>query len=318
MGVTGDFPPLRPEPTRLTRDERGIWSTTLGPLSPNIWTYNFVIDGVELPWALFEVPADTPQFYNWRPIPHGTIHRVAYESKSLGIQRTAFVYTPPGYETTARRYPVLYLLHPAGRTGTAYWQVVGQAHVIVDNLIADRKGEPLIVVMPFGYPQVADRESFGQASEYRQDHSAFGRDLVTDLIPFVERTYRVLADPDHRAIAGASMGGLQAMILGSSNLDRFHWIGAFSGLGGLGPTPEFDTRFAGLLKDPVATNRRVRLLWFTAGDQEKAVSARNHALSQLLEASGIRHTFVTMPGWSHQPGLWRQNLHDFIQLLFRP
>lgn len=300
----------------MTSDERGVWAVTLGPFPANIWTYNFIVDGIQLPWELFEVPADRPQFYDLRAVPHGVVHQVRYQSKSLKIDRSAYVYVPPGYSQSSTRYPVLYLLHPAGRTGSSYWTVVGQASIILDNLIADDLAKPMVIVMPFGYPQASDRDRFGQRTEYVQNHPAFAADLLTDLIPFVERTYRVSNTPADRAIAGASMGGLQALTLGLAHLEVFNWFGGFSALGGLGPGADLATVFAPILKEPARTNRQIRLLWFSVGGNENRLLMRNQEFAALLDQRGIRHTFAPTPGWNHQVQLWRQNLYDFARLLF--
>ena len=318
VGVMGDFPPVPgPEAHLMTKDERGVWTVTLGPFPSNIWTYNFLIDGVQLPWELFDVPSDQPQFYSVRAVPHGTVHQARYHSKSLGVERTVYVYTPPGYpQSTTRYHPVLYLLHPAGGTGAPYWTVVGQANFILDNLIADGRAKAMVVVMPFGYPRESDRDRFGQRRESVQDHKGFEADLLGDLIPFVERSYRVSAEAGQRAIAGASMGGLQALTIGVAHLETFGWIAGFSALGGLGPDAQLATVFAPLLTDPAQSNKRIRLLWFAVGDQEKRLMIRNQEFSTLLTQHGIRHTFSPTPGWAHQVQLWRQNLHDFARLLF--
>lgn len=266
---------------------------------------------------MFVVPAGTPQFYEPRRVPHGTVHRTSYESRTLGAEMSISVYTPPGYETSTARYPVLYLLRPGGRSGVTYWTRFGLLDVILDNLIADQKVRPMVVVMPSGYPQPSDRDDFAEQSEYVENNERFAEDLFNDLIPFIERTYRAVTDADGRAIAGASMGGLQALSIGLANPDRFHWIGGFSGLGALSRNPDWETRFAKPFKEPQAVNRSVRVLWFAAGDQETGVRARNAEFSRMLDQHGIRHTFRAVTGWNHQPGLWRQNLHDFVQLLFR-
>ena len=317
VGVSGDFAvPPAPDWYAMTKDAQGVWSVTLDPLPPNVWLYSFLVDGVQLPERFFEVPGDGPQFHDVRNVPHGTIHLTHYASKSLGVQRPAYVYTPPGYERGTARYPVLYLLHPSGRSGPQYWTKLGLMHVVLDNLIADGEARPMVVVMPFGYPQAQDRDDFPPRTEYSEDHERFATDLLQDLIPFVERTYRVVATPDHRAIAGASMGGLQALSIGLANVRHFHWVGAFSGLGGRA-NPPLESQFAALATNPAGANRAIRLLWFTAGEKETRVHARNAAFSRFLTERGVRHTFVSAPGWNHQPGLWRQGLRDFARLLFR-
>lgn len=324
VGVDTDVPPLLPDLRVMTRDTSGVWSITVGPVPSNIWDYQFIVDGMEMPWGLYSVPASEPTFYDLRPVPHGTVHLNSYDSPSLRIQRRAYVYTPPGYETSSARYPVLYLLHPSGRTGASYWTVAGQANVILDNLIADGKAKSMVVVMPFGYPKAEDRDHFGERTEYGENNDLFAADLLNELIPFIEMTYRVYREPSQRAIAGASMGGLQALTIGLAHLDRFRWVGSFSGLGGIanpshdraGFVHALEQRFARVLNEKNYSNKTMRLLWFAAGDQEKGILARNQEFSALLDRHSIRHTFDVSQGWNHQPQLWRQNLHDFAQLLF--
>jgi len=316
VGVNAGFPPVSgPDPYVMTKNHRGVWNVTVGPLPPDIWSYQFLVDGLALGWVQFEVPASEPQFYNERPVRRGTVHISQYESKTLGLQRFVYVYTPPGYENGATRYPALYLLHPAGN-GPSYWIDGGLAHVILDNLIAGNKAKPMVIVMPFGYPLASPR--FGERVEYKENHTGFAADFLNDLIPFVEETYRVVAHPDQRAIAGASMGGLQALTLGLAHLDRFGWIGGFSGLGQLKSEIELNMTFAETLKSPTQINKQIGALWFSAGDLEGRVLARNQEFSTLLKQRGIRHTFVTAAGWSHQMQSWRRNLYEFAQVLFRP
>src|SRR5215471_14712686 len=234
--VGGDFTQT---PQALAKGEDGVWSATIGPLAPAIYSYTFRVNGVAVldpvnpmiqlgernSSSMFEVPGDGPAAYDFRNVPHGTVHINYYESKSLDVPRRIDVYTPPGYETSRSTYPVLYLLHGSGDT-EAGWTAIGRANLIMDNLIADSKAKPMIVVMPYGRAREDVYLSpFGTA---KTDPAAFEHDLLGDVIPYVEKAYRIAAKPDERAIAGLSMGGGQALSIGLNHLDIFHSVGAFS------------------------------------------------------------------------------------------
>src|SRR4030095_7234374 len=170
----------------------------------------------------------TPPYLQIRSVPHGTVKSVEYKSKSLGTDRKLVVYTPPGYEQSTTRYPILYLLHGAGSDETS-WTARGQAHVILDNLIADGKLKPLVVAMPFGF--AAGRTpgaARGDAAENKMQRDGFTKDFLEDVIPFVESSFRVYTDRDHRAIAGLSLGGAQSLALGLTPLEFFSRVAAFS------------------------------------------------------------------------------------------
>ena len=175
-----------------------------------------------------EAQGPTPAYLEVRPVPHGTVRTHAYRSKSLGTERKVVVYTPPNYETSADRFPVLYLLHGAGST-EASWTERGKAHVILDNLIADGKLRPLVVVMPFGYAFArTEGAGRGDAAENKQQREGFQRDLIEDVIPMIDATLRVHGDRDHRAIAGLSLGGGQSLAIGLSHTNLFSRVAGFS------------------------------------------------------------------------------------------
>jgi enterochelin esterase-like enzyme len=294
-----------------------IWSTTLGPFPPDLYAYGFLVDGRgQGAWSPFEVRSDRPEMYDFRPVRHGVLHVLTYNSKALDTIRRVQVYTPPDYENGTQQLPVLYLLHPAGHFERA-WADKGEVPNMMDNLIAEQKIRPMLVVMPFGYPVRALRPGEGNTT---RDDPRFEDDLLNEIIPLVERTFRVLRQSEDRAIMGASMGGVQALTFGLAHLDTFRWIASFSGLGGLaaqdeGDDPGFD-KFFPALKDPTTVNSRLRLLWLGAGANEKPVVARNAAFSKLLESRQIRHTLVITPDFSHQWQLWRRHLRQVCELLF--
>jgi enterochelin esterase family protein len=302
----------------LTKDARGIWSGTLGPLEPDIYGYAFVVDGASINIGFVDVVGRAPQPWHPRKGPHGTIHAHWYDSKAIGALRSVYVYTPPGYERSNSTYPVLYLLHGSGGT-EGVWVTVGAANVILDNLIADGTVKPMVVVMPFGHsgpsPQAGTTADFSA-----RDFTAFSRDLVEDVLPLVQRTYRVSTAADHRAIAGFSMGGNQARQIGLGHLDLFHSIASFSGTFSV---PEqqvtagsLERAFEPLFEDEPAVRGALRLLWFACGKDESRLIAQNQLFADLLTRHRIAHTFVTIEG-GHTWHVWRRNLRDLLPLLFQ-
>src|SRR5262245_19412655 len=216
----------------------GIWSVTVGPIEPEIYHYNFTIDGVRTIdpgnpqlktgstpstiTSVLEIKGASPAFYDAQPVPHGEIRTHWYHSKSLNTVRRLTVYTPPGYDKNpaTARYPVLYLFHGANADENA-WYRLGRANLILDNLLAAGKIQPFIVVMPFGYGVPPDQPQ-------AENTAKFGRDLIDDVIPFIQSSYRVVADREKRAIVGLSMGGGQALNIGLNNIDLFSHVGGFS------------------------------------------------------------------------------------------
>ena len=321
VGVTGDFL-ARPLP--MQKDEQGLWTATTDPLDPAIYGYSFLVDGVRIAdpksgrlqagvngvSSLVEVPGAAPMFYDAKSVPHGTVHIDWYDSKPLGALRSFYVYTPPGYEKSGIKYPVLYLLHGSGDTEGG-WVTIGRANFILDNLIAERKATPMIVVMPFGHPQAA--VGFGQDPVTPPDRSLFTRDLLQEIMPLAEREYRIDAKPEKRAIAGLSMGGGQALNIGLGNLDRFRWIGVFSA--GVRAPEEAEKTFADVFADSAATNKKLKLFWIGCGKEDNGFASVQQ-LDQLLKRHGIDHIFVPGEG-AHTWRNWRSYLNQMAPLLFR-
>jgi enterochelin esterase-like enzyme len=310
--------PFANGPREMQKDENGLWSITLGPAEPEIYEYNFIVDGLDVPdpfntivkyWQgtaknLLEVPGDKPMFFQEQQVPHGTIHIHRYFSKSLGVTRGLYVYTPPGYETdTQTKYPVLYLLHGMGDTENA-WTLVGRANVIVDNLLANNKAKPMVIVMPYGHTPSASSQTRGLGN-----YGAFEEDLIKDVIPYVQKLYRVNSERKDRAISGLSMGGGQALTVGLRNLDLFGSIGAFSSAIRTGQTLDQ------LLADPNSINSKLELLWIGCGRQDSLFPSNQKFLEE-LEAKKIRHISHITEG-AHEWRLWRYYLDEFVPLLFR-
>jgi enterochelin esterase family protein len=296
-------------PLRLGED--GVWTVTLGPFEPELYSYAFVVDGVAVvdpanprikigirtTQSLLDVPGDSPLFFEERPVPRGTVHLHRYESKTLGITRGLNVYTPPGYEEDPNAvYPVFYLLHGAGDNERG-WSTIGRANVILDNLIAERKAVPMIIVMPDGH-----------APESEGVENPFHKDLIEEIIPYVEDRYRTKPGQDNRALAGLSMGGFQTLDIGISRQDLFGWIGVFSA--GIGDTYE-QTHGAFL----GTANDKIKLLWIGIGKTD-FLWERNENLLKLLEKKDVEHTFHLSEG-GHTWKNWRHYLHEYLQLIFK-
>ena len=309
----------------MQRDENGIWNVTVGPVEPDFYGYSFVADGVSLmdpvnplmkpnllnPTSMVHVPGDG---LSWEieDVPHGEVHHHFYRSQVVGDERDFFVYTPPGYVSGTKRYPVLYLLHGFSDDASA-WTAVGQANYILDNLIAHNKAKPMIVVMPLGYgaPEILHRRPAAPSDPDlgRRNITKFREALLNEVMPQVEREYRVLSDRNFRAIAGLSMGGAESLYTGLNTLDRFAWIGGFSS-GGLGD--DAAGTFPKLTED---ANRQLRLLWIACGTDDRLIES-NRKFREWLTSKGVKHTDIETPG-AHTWMVWRRNLSSFAPLLFQ-
>jgi homoserine O-acetyltransferase len=301
----------------LVRDADGVWSATVGPVDPGIYEYGFTIDGLRtldpanphikpqrMPTAsILEVPGSPPLLTEFQDVPHGAVHVHQYRSRPLdGRLRRLHVYTPPGYERRpGARYPVLYLLHGSG-DNDACWTVHGRAHLILDNLIAQGKATPMIIVMPDGHALPPEE---GRSQDNTR---AFERDLLEEVIPLVEARYRVKSDARDRAIVGLSMGGNQALAVGLVHADRFAWVGGFSSA--VPPREVLEPPLA----DARALARKLRWLWIGVGKDDQ-LRARNEELDAWLKERGVRHTWRLTDG-GHAWPVWRGYLAEVAPQLF--
>ncbi|GAA3956464.1 alpha/beta hydrolase [Chitinophaga oryziterrae] len=239
---------------------------------------------------------------------HGKIDTISYTSKTVGTQRRALIYTPPGF-SKKKKYAVLYLLHGIGGDEKE-WLNGGKPQLILDNLYAEHKIEPMIVVLPNGRAMEDDR-AIGNimAPDKVQAFATFEKDLLNDLIPFIEKQYPVLSDREHRAIAGLSMGGGQSLNFGLGNLDKFAWVGGFSSA----PNTKMPEE---LVPDPEAAKKELRLLWISCGASDRLItySKRTH---DYLKEKGVPHIYYIEPG-VHDFKVWKNGLYMFSQLLFKP
>jgi enterochelin esterase family protein len=246
-------------------------------------------------------------------VPHGIVHRHLYKSRVVGDQRDFYVYTPPDYDPNGRtRYPVLYLLHGYSDDASG-WTAVGRAHVILDNLIAQRKAKPMLLVMPLGYgaPEIVQPNfaGFRDPNLRQRNFDRFRDALLTEVIPQVEKSYRVSKDRGARAIAGLSMGGAESLFVGLNALDRFAWVGAFSS-GGL--SDDFNAAFPAL--DSKA-NGQLRLLWIACGTEDRLIDT-SRRFRDWLKTKEVRNTGLETPG-AHTWMVWRRYLAAFAPLLFQ-
>ncbi|NLT67447.1 MAG: esterase [Acidobacteria bacterium] len=311
-----------PGGTPLKKSGDGVWiGTTAVPLDEGFHYYHLSVDGGTFndPGALnfygsirwesgIEIPAHDREFYALKDVPHGRVQQILFPSKSTGICRRAFVYTPPDYEKNlTRRYPVLYLQHGWGEDETA-WSNQGHANLIMDNLIAEGKISPFLIVMTYG---MTNEVKFGTIGTY--DVTPFETVLVNELIPYIDANFRTLADQPHRAMAGLSMGGVQTKAITLKHLDKFSHIGLFSG-GTISPEDVSKTLdFA----------KKVKLVFVSYGSRELggkmagAFGGDPKANAEALRRAGINSAFYVSPNTAHEFLSWRRSLREMALLLFK-
>jgi enterochelin esterase-like enzyme len=313
--VAGQWPNGR---AAMTKDANELWSVTAGPIPAGVWEYSFQVDGVQMidpgnpaikpmrepRTSILHIPGEPPLLHDFQNVPHGTVRQHTYLSKSLGRLRDLVVYTPPSYDQQAdTRFPTLYLQHGMG-DNQATWVAHGKAHWILDNLFAQNKARPMVVVMMDGHASIAQ----GMAG-FQNNTTAFERDLLEDVMPFVEANYRVKTGPADRAIAGLSMGGGQSLTIGLNHLDRFAWVAGFSSA-----VPSRET-VAGFLNDPAAANAKLKLLWIGIGKDDFLLK-QNQSFTATLKEKDIRHEWHLTDG-SHSWPVWRLYLADLAPKLFQ-
>ncbi len=308
----------------MAKDAAGVWSATVGPVDPEIYQYNFMVDGVRildpsnpslkngraLDASIVEVPGTPPRFDELQAVPHGAIGIRDYISTPLKKPRKLYVYTPPQYDTEpARRFPVLYLRHGSGDT-EENWSDTGRAGVILDNLIAQHKAVPMIIVMPNG-----DTDGTWGGGSSPEGIEMLGQELVGDILPMIERTYRVAPGRENRAITGLSMGGGQAFTIGLRHMDLFAWVGEFSS--GLVSDTEFklEQHLPGFLEHPDDVNRKLKLLFLSCGTEDPRFPGQLD-LGDKLKEHGIRFVWYPTPG-VHEWKVWRHALAEFAQKVFQ-
>jgi len=358
--AAGDIPGVG-QTTQLTKGENGVWEVTIGPVNPGTYRYNFNVDGVSTidprspfisesnnnVWSLIHVPGS--DFADTKNVPHGGVAAVSYYSSALGTFRRMHIYTPPGYERNSDKYPVFYLLHGAGDSDDS-WTSVGRAGFILDNLIAAKKAKPMLVVMPAGHTR---RGAAAPGAIARTATEEFVKDFVGDVMPYVEKNYRVLTDRAQTAVAGLSMGGNHALQVGIPHLNRFAYIGVYSS-GLLGAFPQLGGGRRGAAAPPAAAapaaappaapaaaapaappaptaadwekehaanldnaslKKGLKLFWFATGKDDGLITTTN-ATVELFKKHGFNPIMKETPG-GHTWLNWRDYLNEFAPMLFQ-
>ncbi|MDB5241470.1 MAG: esterase [Spirosoma sp.] len=327
--VSGDFLSDN-KPLSLTKNEQGVWSVTVGPLKPDYYTYTLMVDGVRTADPknpvikqgisslenVLLVPGQETSFEDITTVPHGEVREVWYSSSSLGTMRRMHVYTPPGYEKGATKYPVFYLLHGGGDDDSG-WNTVGRAGFIMDNLLAAGKVKPMIVVMPNGSMPLPPSTGTGTTPSTQaltSMRSMFANEFRNDIMPYVEKSYRTLPKAENRALAGLSMGGFQTLDLTLTNPELFNYVGVFSS-GFFGPTiDEAENQYAKALGDP-NFNKSKKLFWVGIGKNDFVMDANKKTLA-LLDKHNIKYQYKETEG-GHTWTYWRQYLNEYAQMLFK-
>ena len=321
----------------MTKADNGVWELAIGPIDPGAYRYNFNVDGVAVmdprsasvsesngnAWSMVYIPG--ADFMETKDVPHGAVASVTYYSKSLNKFRRMHVYTPPGYETSSQKYPIFYLLHGAGDSDDS-WSSVGRAGFIIDNLIADKKAKPMVIVMPAGHTGpfnfAAPAAGAPRSLDFNDD---FVKDFVNDIMPYAETHYRVLRDRQHRAIAGLSMGGAHTLNIAIPHPDEFAYVGVFSSgiigilpLNGLGSAPaagpSWEQQHATEL-DNAAGKKDWKLFWFSTGKDDFLLSTTK-ATVELFQKHGYHPMFQESAG-AHTWTNWREYLNEFAPQLFQ-
>lgn len=316
----------------MIKDEKGLWSVTTEPQVPGFHYYSLVIDGVRVSdpasesfygtgrmSSAIDIPEKGADFYTVKDVPHGDIRHKVYFSKTTGTWRSLNIYTPPGYDKSVNeKFPVLYIQHGGGEDERG-WAVQGKTDIILDNLIAEGKAKPMLVVIPNGNVSRPGSSAGG----YNDDAmAAFKEELVGSIIPFIESSYRVKTGAADRAIAGLSMGGGQAFYTGLRNTDKFANVGVFStGLfGGINRQPDaaaFDPEsvIPGILSSSGTFNNKLRVFYISVGEQDPRIEPTKK-LVETFRSKGLKVEFSSFPG-GHEWQVWRKSLHDFAQKLFK-
>jgi enterochelin esterase-like enzyme len=331
-----------PQTHPMAKGENGVWSVTIGPVEPEIYAYSFLVDGLKVldlgnpvmkvgatvDSSVVEVPGNPPRFDQVQNVPHGSVNIHTYMSKVQNLQRGLYVYIPPDYYAQpTRRFPVLYLFHGGGGAELD-WSRDGRAGVILDNLIAGKKSVPMIIVMPnnvVGAPALGTYAPAPAAGGNAPsgaggaNYETLKKELVTDIIPFVDKNYRTVANRENRAIAGLSAGGGTSINVGLNSLDTFAWVAEFSSglFGGVGSYAPYDIEkiAPGFYKDPAATNSKMKLFYMSCGMEDPRLPFQKKALED-FQGHKIKVVFQSFPG-AHEWKVWRHSLGDLAPRLFR-
>lgn len=315
----------------MTKDTGGYWTVTTDPIVLGFHYYSLIIDDVAVvdPSSQtfygmgrmasgIDIPDPEGDFYTTKDVPHGEVRSVNYYSNITKAWRRANVYTPPGYDTqTDKRYPVLYLQHGSGEDETG-WPTQGKMNFILDNLIAGKQATPMIVVMDRGYATDPTQPVATNAPGMSMAGNVFPDVLVKEIVPMVDTKFRTLASRDHRAMAGLSMGGFQTFQTTMTNLDKFAYIGGFSGAGFMQPGTDITKMYNGVFADANVFNEKVKVLYLSVGTTEQErMQTMVKGFHEGLEKAGIKHVFYQSPGTAHEWQSWRRSLNQFAGLIFK-
>lgn len=314
----------------MTKDDQGTWTVTTDPQVPGFHYYSLVIDGVKVSdpasetfygtgrmSSAIDIPEKGVDFYEIKNVPHGTIGSKYYYSNVTKSWRRLYVYTPAGYENNAKeKYPVVYIQHGGGEDERG-WTVQGKTDVILDNLIAEGKAKPMIVVIANGNVSTGK----GQGGYSSAAMAAFKEEMTKNIVPFIDKNYRTLPNAKDRALCGLSMGGGQSFYTGLESLDYFSSVGVFSSgiFGGINNSSgkEFDAEkeIPGLLSKSQSFNQKLRLFYISVGEQDPRIEYTKKAV-KTFQNSGLKVKFASFPG-AHEWQVWRKSLHDFAQRIFK-
>lgn len=322
-------------PVPMTKDAQGIWSVTVGPVNPDIYPYSFRVDGVTVmdpanvaffpnerfKASLVDIPGDTPLIHAMRDVPHGTITYEYYPSMA-GTTGSVVVYTPPGYDKNpAKKYPVFYLISGTTDTEETFFKV-GKTNLILDNLLAEGKAKPMIIVMPYGNIAARVAEQTGapkpgdptvrDGADAVKRTNDFTTDLVSNVIPYVEATYRVIANRENRAIGGFSRGGGQTLRTAFGHMDKFAWACAYSSY--LSPE-EMERSYQPLVANAANTNKQLKLLWVSVGSDDFLYKGTSEFMDYLKAKNVTYKSLIT--GGGHTWMNVKRYVNDTAQLLFQ-
>jgi enterochelin esterase-like enzyme len=318
----------------MVKNTDGVWEVTTDPIVEGFHYYSLLIDGVAVvdPGSQtfygmgrmasgIDIPEKDVDFYLPKDVPHGQIRQVRYYSNITKAWRRSFIYTPPGYDTNLdERYPVLYLQHGAGEDETG-WSNQGRVDFIMDNLIAEGKCKPMLIVMDRGYavdPNAPKNDTVSGIRRMLLGNNTLTDVFIKEIIPNTDRNFRTIADREHRAMSGLSMGGFQTFQITLTNLDKFSYIGGFSGAGFMQPGVDIKTMYNGAFADADAFNKKVKLVFISVGTKEPEMMYQTvNNFRQALEKAGIKYVYYESPGTSHEWLTWKRALKEFAGLLFK-
>jgi len=313
VSVSGDLP--WGSPIQFVKQENGVWKGKLQKIDPGVYRYQFSVDGVSVydpkselageTRALLKVQPSGDEFFAMKDVPHGAVAQRWYYSRTLGCMRRMHVWTPAGYEKSNEKLPVLYLIHGGG-DNDASWPGVGAAGFILDNLLAEGKMVPMVVVMPNG-----------TITDVPNEVPPFAEDMVRDIIPFTEQNYNVLTDKDNRAVAGLSMGGMETMEVAFNNIDLFSWVWVMSSSFQPGVDPKVEAERLNVYKNADKMNRSFKMMVYSQGGPSDIAYRNCENTRKELDAAGLKYEYVENAQAGHSWGTWRADLQALAPRLFK-